>query len=182
VKFVETQVPGAFVIEVEPHGDERGLFARTFCEQEFRAHGLATHFVQSSVSYNERRGTLRGMHYQAAPHGETKLVRCTAGALFDVCVDLRPDSPTRGRWVGVELTAARRNALYVPRGCAHGFLTLADHTEIHYSMDAPYVPDAARAVRWDDPAFAIEWPEPPAVLSDRDRTVPDYDPAVGPPL
>ena len=174
MKFRETRLTGAFVIELEPHRDERGFFARSFCRREFAEHGLATEFVQSNVSWNERAGTLRGLHYQLAPHGEAKLVRCTAGALYDVIIDFRPHSRTRFSWLGVELSARERNMLYVPEGFAHGFLTLEPETEVFYEMSSFYAPDAARGVRWDDPHFAIEWPREPDVISQRDRSYPDF--------
>lgn len=158
------------VIDVEPHRDHRGFFARISCNDEFRAHGLDPGIVQSSISYNGKRGTLRGMHYQAAPHEETKLVRCTAGAIYDVVVDLRRSSETYCRWAAVELTAANRRTLYVPRGVAHGFITLTDDAEVLYQMGVAYVAEAARGARWDDAAFGIEWPMEPRVISERDRT------------
>lgn len=158
------------VLDVEPHPDERGLFARIWCVDELRAHGLDPRIVQSSISYNKQKGTLRGMHYQAEPHEETKSVRCTAGAIYDVAVDLRRSSETYRRWTAVELTAANRRTLYVPRGVAHGFITLTDDAEVLYQMGVAYVPGAARGVRWDDPAFGIEWPMEPRVISERDRT------------
>lgn len=170
LKFTETAIGGAFVIDIEPHDDERGFFARVWCSDEMRAHGLDPQVVQSSVSYNRKRGTLRGMHYQAAPYEETKTVRCTAGAIYDVVVDLRPSSETYRRWVAVELTAANRRTLYVPHGVAHGFMTVADDTEVLYQMGVPYVPGSARGVRWDDAAFAIEWPMQPLVISERDKS------------
>ena len=174
--FAETRLAGAWVIEVEPSSDERGLFARTFDADLFAERGLSAELVQCSTSFNRRAGTLRGMHYQAEPHGECKLVRCTAGAAFDVLVDLRPESPTYRAWDGVALSAENRRSVYVPRGVAHGFQTLVDGTELLYLIDTPYVPDAARGVRWDDPAFGIEWPDPPAerTISERDRSFPDY--------
>ena len=177
--FTETAIPGAFVVRPEAHRDERGSFARIFCEEAFRAHGLAGHLSQCNLSHNRARGTLRGLHYQADPHGEDKLVRCISGAIFDVCVDLRADSPTRLRHVAVELTAENQLALYVPRGCAHGFQALADHATVLYMMSAPYVPDAARGVLWNDPALGIRWPLDPGVMSDRDRNLPDV-PGAGP--
>jgi dTDP-4-dehydrorhamnose 3,5-epimerase len=179
VLFVETPVAGALVVEPQPIEDERGFFARTFSAEEFAERGLDVRVDQCSVSFNARAGTLRGMHYQAAPHGETKLVRCTRGAIFDVAVDLRPDSPTYLRWAGLELTAENGRALYVPEGCAHGFQTLTDGAEVLYQISTPYVPDAARGVRWDDPAFGIEWPEAPPggrTMSARDAEYPDFDP------
>ena len=174
--FAETKLKGAFVIEPERRADERGFFARTWCRDEFAAHGLNPALVQCNISFNKKKGTLRGMHYQIAPHEEAKLVRCTAGAVYDVAVDLRPDSPTHRRWVGVELTSENRRAVFLPRGVAHGFQTLVDRAELLYMIDTAYVPEAAHGVRWDDPAFAIEWPEPAAgrTMSERDRTFPDY--------
>jgi dTDP-4-dehydrorhamnose 3,5-epimerase len=174
VIFRETKLPGAFVIEPERLEDERGFFARTWCEREFRAHGLNPRLVQCNVSYNRARSTLRGMHYQAAPHEEAKLVRCTMGAVHDVVVDLRPDSPTFRQWVAVELSARNRTMLYVPEGFAHGFQTLEDDTEVFYQMSELYHPECARGVRWDDPAFGIEWPLPPRALSERDRQYVDF--------
>jgi dTDP-4-dehydrorhamnose 3,5-epimerase len=176
MRFTETRLKGAFLIDLERHEDERGFFARSFCEREFAARGLVARYPQCNVSYNRSRGTLRGMHYQAAPHREAKLVRCTAGAVHDVIVDLRAGSPTRGRWLGVDLDAEARNALYVPPGFAHGFLTLRDGAEVFYQMGEFYVPDAARGFRWDDRAFAIEWPFPPSTVSERDSAYPDFDP------
>jgi dTDP-4-dehydrorhamnose 3,5-epimerase len=174
MRFVETPLAGAFVIEIEPHQDERGLFARTFCRDEFVAVGLPGDFVQASVSHNLRRGTLRGLHYQAAPHEEPKLVRCTRGAIHDVIVDLRRGSTTHCRWFAVELSAENRRALYVPPGFAHGFQTLVDDTEILYQMAVAYVPELARGVRWDDRAFGIAWPIAPPFMSARDASYPDY--------
>lgn len=171
--FSETKLPGAFVIDLERHADARGFFARSFCRDEFAERGLVQGWAQSNVSYNAKRGTLRGMHWQSPPHGEVKLVRCTAGALFDVIVDLRPASPTLGDWIGVELSADSRRMLYVPEGFAHGFLTIADDTEVFYEMSAPHAPEAARGFRFDDPRVAIGWPEPARVISDRDA---DYPP------
>lgn len=166
--FHESRLSGAFLIELERHVDARGFFARSFCEQEFAAHGLATRFVQSNVSFNAERGTLRGMHWQTAPHAEAKLVRCTAGALFDVIVDLRRESPTRLAWAGYELDARNRRLLYVPEGFAHGFITLEPATEIFYEMSAPFVADASRGFRWNDPGIGIAWPLLPNCISDRD--------------
>jgi dTDP-4-dehydrorhamnose 3,5-epimerase len=159
VKFIETPLPGVWTIELEKLEDERGWFARAFDAEEFRARGLNADVVQCNASFNPRRGTLRGMHYQAEPHGESKLVRCVRGAVFDVAVDLRPQSPTYRGWHAVELSADNQLAFYIPAGLAHGFQTLADNSEMLYQMGNPYVPEAARGVRWDDPALAIEWPE-----------------------
>jgi dTDP-4-dehydrorhamnose 3,5-epimerase len=172
--FRETAIEGVRVVEPERLEDERGFFARTWDTREFADHGLSARLVQCSISYNGRRGTLRGLHYQAAPHEEAKLVRCTAGAVYDVAVDLRAGSETLCGWVGVELSARNRLALYVPEGCAHGFLTLADDAEVTYQMSAFHSPDAARGVRYDDPAFAIDWPEAVLVVNERDRSYPDF--------
>jgi dTDP-4-dehydrorhamnose 3,5-epimerase len=176
VKFIETPLPGVWVIELEEIGDERGWFARTFDAEEFRARGLNPAVVQCNASFNARRGTLRGMHYQAEPHGESKLVRCVRGAIFDVAVDLRPDSASYRDWHGVELSAENRLAFYIPAGLAHGFQTLADDCELLYQMGHPYIPDAARGVRFDDPAFAISWPSPHGerIVSERDASYPDF--------
>ena len=173
--FEETQLEGVWVIKPERLEDERGFFARTWDRDEFSRRGLDGRTVQCSISFNRTRGTLRGLHYQAAPHEESKLVRCTAGAIFDVAVDLRPGSPSFGDWAGAELSAENRVALYVPKGCAHGFLTLDDSSEVYYQMSELYVPEAARGVRWDDPAFGIAWPGEVAVINDRDRAYPDFE-------
>jgi dTDP-4-dehydrorhamnose 3,5-epimerase len=172
--FTGTNIDGVWVIDAERLEDERGFFARTWDADEFTEQGLNPELTQCSISYNLARGTLRGMHYQAAPHEETKLVRCTAGAIFDVALDLRPGSPTFKAWFGVELSAQNRRALYVPEGCAHGFLTLEDDSEVHYQISQAYMPDAARGVRWDDPAFAISWPGEVVVINERDRSYPDF--------
>jgi dTDP-4-dehydrorhamnose 3,5-epimerase len=172
VKLQESPLAGAYTIEMDGIEDERGFFARSFCAQEFAARGLATVMPQSSVSFNARRGTLRGMHYQAEPHAEDKLVRCTAGAIFDVIVDLRPGSPTPRAWFGVELSAANHRALYVPKGLAHGFITLRDETEVLYMISVDYAPGFERGVRWNDPAFGISWPMAPAAVSARDAAYP----------
>ena len=174
--FHETAIEGVWVVEPERHEDERGFFARTWDGEELVAHGLNGNIVQCSTSYNRRRGTLRGLHYQAPPHEETKLVRCTAGAIFDVAVDLRPESPTYTRWVGHELSANNRIAFYVPEGCGHGFVTLADDTQVEYAISERYAPDAGRGVRWDDPSFAIDWPVEVEVINERDRSYPDFVP------
>lgn len=169
---------GVFRIAIEPRPDERGFFARTFCEREFAAHGLATRFPQDNLSRNRAPRTLRGMHFQVAPHEEVKVVRCATGAVYDVAVDLRRGSPSFGAWVGVELSAERGDALYIPGGCAHGFLTLEPDTDVVYQMGAFHEPGAGRGFRWNDPAFAIEWPMRPEVLSDRDATYPDFTAAL----
>jgi len=178
MRFVETPLNGAWVVDLDLLGDERGWFARTFDAGEFAARGLNPAVVQCNASFNARRGTLRGMHYQAEPHGESKLVRCVRGAIFDVAVDLRGGSPTLRRWHGVELSADNRLAFYIPPGLAHGFQTLSDDAEVLYQMGNPYVPEAARGVRWDDPAFAIQWPEPDGerIVSERDRAFADFRP------
>jgi dTDP-4-dehydrorhamnose 3,5-epimerase len=175
VKFVETPLPGAWVVELEELGDERGWFARTFDAEEFRGLGLNPDVVQCNASFNHHGGTLRGMHYQAEPHGESKLVRCVRGAIFDVAVDLRPASPTYLAWHGVELGVENRLAFYIPAGFAHGFQTLTDNSEVLYQMGNPYVPDATRGVRWDDPALGIAWPELDGerTISAKDRSYPD---------
>jgi dTDP-4-dehydrorhamnose 3,5-epimerase len=177
MRFEETELAGAFLVRLEPHVDTRGFFARTFCEEEFAARGLPTRFPQCNLSRNARAGTLRGMHYNAAPHREAKLVRCTAGAIWDVIVDMRAGSPTRLRWVGVELDAERQDALFIPEGFAHGFITLRDGTDVTYQMGRAYVAGAARGLRWDEPRLGIRWPRPPAVLSERDATWPALDEA-----
>ena len=172
--FQPTGLAGAYVIAIERLSDERGFFARSFCAREFEDHGLNPSLAQCNISYNRHAGTLRGMHFQASPFEEAKLVRCTRGAIHDVIIDLRPDSPTFMRHVGVLLTPEERNMLYVPEGFAHGFLTLEDHTEVFYQMSEFYVPGAARGFRWDDPAFAIDWPAPVSVISERDAAYPDF--------
>ncbi len=179
MNFVDTELAGVLIVELQPVEDERGFFARSYCAAEFAARGLAAAMPQCSVSYNARRGTLRGLHYQAAPHEEDKLVRCTSGAVFDVVVDLRPGSPTHRCWLGVELSAANRRALYVPKGFAHGFLSLEDRTEMLYMISVPFVAGAARGVRWNDPALGIRWPAEPAVISERDASHPLLEAAGG---
>jgi dTDP-4-dehydrorhamnose 3,5-epimerase len=173
--FHEASLAGVFVVELEPRRDERGSFARTFCEQELAAHGLPTRFPQCNISRNKRRGTLRGMHFQAGPAPEAKLVRCVAGAVHDVVVDLRKGSPTRFQWLGVDLSADDGRALFVPGGLAHGFVTLEDDADVFYHMSDFFRPEAARGFRWDDPAFGIRWPIRPVVLAPRDASFPDFD-------
>ena len=173
--FRETKLPGAFAIDLEPKTDERGFFVRTWCQHEFAAHGLNTKLAQCSVSFNTRKGTLRGMHYQLAPHAESKLVRCTRGAIYDVIVDIRPQSPKFKDSFGIVLTAEKRNMLYVPEGCAHGFLTLEEGTEVFYQISEFQSPESARGVRFDDPAFGIAWPEKVEVISERDRNYPNFE-------
>ncbi|MBY0568568.1 MAG: dTDP-4-dehydrorhamnose 3,5-epimerase [Hyphomonadaceae bacterium] len=172
--FTKTDLNGAWLVEPEPNRDSRGWFARTFCEREFGAQGLETRFPQHSTSQNVERGTLRGMHYQRAPHGEVKLVRCLKGAIWDVIIDLNPDSPTFKRWQGFELSAENMRQLYIPKGFAHGFQTLSDDCQIGYLISEFYAPDAATGVRWDDPAFGIDWPLPITVMSDKDRGWADF--------
>jgi len=172
--FHETSIADVWLIEPERRTDDRGFFARTWDSSEFSARGLETRIAQCSISFNRHRGTLRGVHYQATPYEETKLVRCTAGAIFDVAVDLRPKSPTFKHWVGHELTADDRYALYVPKGCAHGFLALADDTEVAYQISEFHTPESARGVRWDDPAFGISWPAEVLLVNERDRSYPDF--------
>lgn len=169
-----TGVEGAWLIEPEKRGDERGFFARVFCAREFAERGLVTQFVQVNNSLSAERGTLRGLHYQLPPAAETKLVRCVRGALYDVVLDLRQESPTFTRWYGAELSAANRRMMYVPKGCAHAFLTLVDDAEVLYFVDAFYAPKLERGVRWDDPRFKIEWPIAPVVMSEKDRGYEDY--------
>jgi dTDP-4-dehydrorhamnose 3,5-epimerase len=176
VRFTETKVAGAFLIEPEPVADERGFFARSWDREEFQARGLNPRLAQCSISFSRRKGTLRGLHYQVAPHQEAKLVRCTRGAIWDVALDLRPGSATYRAWFGVELSAANRAMLYIPEGCAHGQLTLTDDTEVFYQISAPYAPAAARGVRYDDPAIGIKWPGEVTVISDRDASYPDVAP------
>jgi dTDP-4-dehydrorhamnose 3,5-epimerase len=175
MQFREIELAGVFVIDLEPHADERGSFSRTFCEREFAAHGLPVRFPQCNLSRNKRRGTLRGMHFEV-PLG-AKVVRCTAGAVYDVIVDLRSESTTRFQWTGVELSAETGRALFVPSGFAHGFLTLADETDVFYHMGDFYRPEGSRGFRWNDPTFGIHWPMSPEVISERDATYPDFDPA-----
>lgn len=175
MRFEPTAIEGAFLVVPEKLEDPRGFFARTFCERELAAKGLAPRFVQQSVSQNTQRGTLRGMHWQGPPHEEAKLVRCTSGRIWDVILDLRPASPTFRQHFGVELAASEHTALYVPEGVAHGFLTLAPYSEIFYQMSVAHHPESACGVRWDDPAFGIGWPEPVQVISERDATYPDFE-------
>ena len=173
--FHETKLPGVFEIRLEAKSDERGLFARTWCRNEFEARGLDAGLVQCSVSFSTLKGTLRGMHYQAAPYAETKLVRCTRGAIYDVVVDLRSESPTFRDWIAVVLDPETRNMVYVPHGCAHGFLTLESNSEVFYQMSQFYNSESGRGVRWDDPAFRITWPEKVEAISERDRTYPNFE-------
>jgi dTDP-4-dehydrorhamnose 3,5-epimerase len=173
--FRETKLPGVFEISLEAKSDERGFFARTWCQEEFAAHGLNPKLVQCGLSFNIAKGTLRGIHYQMAPHAESKLVRCTKGAIFDVVLDLRTPSQTFKDWIAVVLTAENRKTVYVPEGCAHGFLTLEAGTEVYYQMSEFQSPELARGVRFDDPAFRIAWPEKIEVISERDRNYPNFE-------
>lgn len=172
--FNETRLPGVFEIHLEAMADGRGFFARIWCQREFEAKGLNGRLVQCSLSFSRRKGTLRGMHYQVAPHAEAKLVRCNKGAIYDVVIDLRPQSPTFKEWIAVVLTAEKRNMIYVPEGCAHGFLTLEDESEVTYQMSDFWNAESARGIRWDDPAFGITWPDNAEVVSERDRAYPDF--------
>ena len=172
--FEETLLPGAFLVRMEPKEDERGFFARSWCQKEFEANGLCGRLVQCNISFNRKKGTLRGMHYQVPPYEEAKLVRCTMGAIHDVIIDLRKSSATFRSHVGVTLTQENRLMLYVPEGFAHGFLTLEDKTEVSYQMSEFHAPDSAKGIRWDDPVFAVRWPGEVRVISDRDRSYPDY--------
>lgn len=174
VKFTETRLKGAFTIDIEPVEDERGFFARAGCRREFKAHGLTFDFMQCNLSFNRKKGILRGMHYQIKPNEEIKLVRCTRGAIYDVLVDLRPDSPTFKQWVALHLNAENRRMLYIPGGFAHGFQTLEEETELFYQMSAFYAPESARGVRWDEPAFHIEWPAAERLISAKDQSYPDF--------
>lgn len=172
--FTDTQLPGVYLVDLEPHPDDRGFFARTFCQQEFSRKGLCASYPQCNLSQNRARGTLRGMHYNEAPHEEAKLVRCQSGAIFDVVVDVRRHSPTRGKWLGVELSQRNHRMIYVPEGLAHGFLTLTPDAEVFYQMSRSYVPGVGTGLRYDDPSIGISWPEPPQVISERDRSYPDW--------
>jgi len=173
--FTETKLPGAFIIELEKRTDERGFFARAWCRDEFEAHGLQTTWVQANIGFSKKRGTLRGLHYQVVPHQEVKLMRCIRGAIYDVIIDLRPESPTYKQWLGVELTADNRQMLYVPAGFAHGYQALLDDSETFYQVSQSYTPEAERGVRWNDPAFGITWPiTDTVILSDKDNNSPDF--------
>jgi len=172
--FTELKLTGAYIIDLERREDPRGFFARSWCRKEFGDHGLCEEFVQINVGYSTKKGTLRGMHHQAAPHEEVKVVRCTMGAIYDVIIDLRPDSPTFRGWTGVELNSGNHRMLYVPEGFAHGYQTLEDGTEICYQTSRSYVPESARGNRYDDPAFGVEWPLPVSSISDSDRSWPDF--------
>lgn len=170
--FIETKLPGVFLIEPQLQRDERGFFARTWCQHEFKAHGLNPRLVQCNISFNPKRATLRGLHYQIAPHAEAKVVRCTMGAIYDAVIDLRPESPTFKQWLAVKLSAENRRMLYIPEGLAHGFETLMDATEVFYQMSEIYHPECARGVRWNDQVFEIDWPLPVSVISEKDNSYP----------
>ncbi len=172
--FEPLALDGAYLIKPEINEDERGFFARSFCKEEFRAHGLVDEYVQCNISFNKKKGTLRGMHFQRAPHEETKLIQCTRGSIHDVIIDIRTNSHTRGQWLGLELTEDNHSMLYVPDGFAHGFITLTVNTEIHYQMSTPYDAASATGIRWDEAAFNISWPLMPKIISDRDRNFPDF--------
>jgi dTDP-4-dehydrorhamnose 3,5-epimerase len=174
VRFLETDLDGAWLIDPEPARDERGFFSRTFCTREFAAQGLETNFVQHSLSFSSRRGTVRGMHFQRPPHAEVKLVECARGAIWDVIIDLRPQSPSFARWQAFELNDENRRQLYIPKGFAHGFETLSDDAEVRYLISAFYESSAASGLRYDDPAFAIPWPVPVTTISPKDKGWPDY--------
>ncbi len=175
MKFIPTKIEGVYIIDIEPMEDERGFFARSWCADELRAQGLVSNLVQCSVSFNKKRGTIRGMHYQAAPHEETKIVRCTAGSIYDVIVDMRPESATFKQWLSLELSAENRRMIYVPTGIAHGFQSLVENSEVFYMVSEFYRPEYSRTVRWNDPQFAIEWPdEEHRVISSRDSSHQDF--------
>lgn len=176
MKFVETELKGAFVVELDLLKDERGFFTRTWCKKEFEQHGFNPNMAQCNISFNRRKNTLRGMHYQISPFEETKIVRCTMGAIYDVIVDLRPDSKTFMRWIAVELSSENRKMIYIPEGFAHGFQTLRVDTEVFYQMSEFYAPEYARGVRWNDPNFNIKWPDGIRIISDRDRNFPNFNP------
>jgi dTDP-4-dehydrorhamnose 3,5-epimerase len=175
MKFIETNVKGCLIIEPDRFDDDRGFFSKIWDVNEFRQHGLSTDFAQFNLAFNHRKGTLRGMHFQAVPHEEVKLVRCTRGAVFDVIVDLRRASPTYLQWSGVELSEENYRTYYVPQGCAHGYVTLTDRAEVTYNVSTGYAPQSARGVRWNDPVFGIKWPMQPTVINSRDNTYPDYE-------
>jgi dTDP-4-dehydrorhamnose 3,5-epimerase len=175
MKFTGTGLDGAFVIEIEPHVDDRGFFARAWCRREFETTGIQSKFVQANIAFSKEKGTLRGMHFQNAPHAEAKLLRCVKGAIFDVIIDLRPDSPTFKHWFGIELTAENHNMVFIPEGFAHGYLTTAAETEVFYLVSAFYSPEVEGGVRWDDPAFGVEWPMTGnLIVSEKDRSWPHF--------
>jgi dTDP-4-dehydrorhamnose 3,5-epimerase len=173
--FTETKLKGAYIIDVKRLEDERGFFGRSYCEREFEEYGLNTNVVQANVSHNKVKGTLRGMHMQVSPYEETKLVRCTRGAIYDVIIDMREDSETYKQWIGVELTADNFRMLYVPEGFAHGFITLEDNTDVTYQVTQFYTPGSEKGIRWNDPSFNIQWPIEPVVVSEKDQAHPDFE-------
>lgn len=176
MRFIKTRLEGAYVIEPEKLVDERGMFARVWCRNEFKEHGLATDMVQSNVSFSKKRGTLRGLHYQVEPYQEAKLMRCTKGAIFDVCIDLRPDSSTYKQWFGIELTDKNHKMLYVPQGFAHGYEMLEDNTEVFYLVSEYYHPESERGIRWNDLSFKIDWPiKENLIISGKDRNWPEFN-------
>ena len=174
MKFIPLKLEGAYLIEPELLTDERGFFARSFCKEEFKDHELAEEYVQCSISFNKKKGTLRGMHFQKVPHEEIKLIRCTRGVIHDVIIDIRKESKTLGQWLGFELSEDNHSMLYIPDGFAHGFITLSDNAEIQYQISTPYNGASAEGIRWNDPSFNISWPLMPQVISERDRNFPDY--------
>jgi dTDP-4-dehydrorhamnose 3,5-epimerase len=177
MKFIKTKLEGAYIIEIEKMTDERGFFARSWCEKDFAEHGLNSKLVQCNISFNQKKSTFRGMHYQAKPYEEAKLVRCTQGAIYDVIIDIRPDSPTFKQWLGIELTAVNRQMLYIPEGFAHGFQTLVDNTEVFYQMSEFYYAESARGIRWDDPQIGIKWLiTDNLIISDKDQSYEMFDP------
>lgn len=176
MKITKTEIEGVDLIDIEKHEDDRGFFARTFCTEELSQNGHEFEINQANLSFNNKAGTLRGMHYQRAPVGDPKIIRCISGRIFDVVIDLREGSPTYCKWTSAELSAQNRKSFIVPKGCAHGFLTLEPDSEVLYLMGAPFVPDLAAGVRWNDPAFSIKWPSRPTIINDRDATYPDFEP------
>lgn len=175
MKFIETPLAGLYVVEIEPLNDDRGFFARGFCARDFQAQGLEPTVAQCNISFNEKAGTLRGLHFQASPHEEAKLIRCTRGAIYDVAVDIRPNSPTYLKWYATELTSESRRMMFIPRGFGHGFQTTVDKSEVFYLMSEFYHPESARGLRWDDPMLRITWPIANPIISDKDRTYPLID-------
>lgn len=176
MKFIETPLHGAYIIEIEAIIDERGSFARSWCQKEFAEHGLNSRIVQCNISFNKKRGTLRGMHFQVEPFAEAKLVRCTRGAIYDVIIDLRENSPSLKKWFAVELNQSNQRMLYIPEGFAHGFQTLEDNTEVFYQMSEFHYPEYSRGIRWNDPLFSIQWPEGERIISKKDQEYPDFVP------
>ena len=176
MKFIETPLDGAYIVEIEATEDERGSFARSWCQKEFEEHGLNSRIVQCNISLNKKKGTLRGMHFQIEPFAEAKLVRCTRGAIYDVIIDLRENSPSFKKWFAVELSESNQKMLYIPEGFAHGFQTLEDNTEVFYQMSEFYYPEYSRGIRWNDPLFSIQWPEGERIIAKKDQEYPDFVP------